>query len=670
MEKDPKQKGGTDNPVEFFKSIKIPLKHVTKHETTIQTINQTAIKANKLVINTLQFIKLFCLKQYEDTETLPTITEELVNSVMKTLCKVPTIGRPPSQKIKDLKTELKTFYDNEFVTLVSNEELDYVRMNVILDYLSTEIVTMYENNIKQHYVEYLERYVNVHWEKKFMIQQIRKLHLTKKQKELRISQLCGELRKIKNDLININSKDPYTSKNFYHPWIINMKKVLIPQKSSFEKDNMYYDLHCHPQDYLPCMIRMMKEVEHLDRTIYNVFPLRSEIIPKHIKIDTTSIIHLLMNDPDKQITKSFFLTKGNLKRNEDQIWEFFFRTELHCFHKKQYTFHHMICTDGVSCSILLIRNDMIGKHISKKKITLPCEQYIDELETDTYERLKTKKFVAIDPNMGDLLYCVDGTEKTRQQFRYTQDQRRKETKSKKYQKIQLQLKIEVHIGEHNVIELETELSDKNQKTLNYELFKEYVKAKNLLNQQLFTFYETEIFRKLKLNGYLNRQASEQKMIRQFIEKFGDPAETFVCIGDFEQKQHMKYKEPVKGKGFRDLFRRNGFEIYLINEFRTSCRCFKCHGECRTFRSCNNPRPWRKDEIILRHGLIMCQTCKALWNRDENSSCNMYRLVQCAIQQQPLPNYLCREKKHLSETTSVLTHPKFTLRLKRPNLIDP
>ena len=47
-------------------------------------------------------------------------------------------------------------------------------MNTILDYLTTDILTMYENNIKLHYVEYVERYVNVIWKKKFKINKIRK----------------------------------------------------------------------------------------------------------------------------------------------------------------------------------------------------------------------------------------------------------------------------------------------------------------------------------------------------------------------------------------------------------------------------------------------------------------------------------------------------------------
>jgi hypothetical protein len=84
----------------------------------------------------------------------------------------------------------------------------------------------------------------------------------------------------------------------------------------------------------------------------------------------------------------------------------------------------MICTDGISCSIMLIRNDIIGKRIPRKT-KQSCEKYIDELDKKDYDELKNKKIVSYDPNLGDLIYCVDETKKTRNQFRYTQDQRRK-----------------------------------------------------------------------------------------------------------------------------------------------------------------------------------------------------------------------------------------------------
>ena len=49
----------------------------------------------------------------------------------------------------------------------------------------------------------------------------------------------------------------------------------------------------------------------------------------------------------------------------------------------------MIETDGVSSSILMLRNDMIGKRIPTTKISLNTEQYIDELKD--YSNIKNKK---------------------------------------------------------------------------------------------------------------------------------------------------------------------------------------------------------------------------------------------------------------------------------------
>lgn len=124
---------------------------------------------------------------------------------------------------------------------------------------------------------------------------------------------------------------------------------------------------------------------------------------------------------------------------EDKILEFFFRTERQCFKKTKYTFHHMVETDGVSCSILLLKNEYIGKRIpNNKKISF--EKYIDEL--DNYAKIKKKKIVSIDPNLGDLIYCIDNDDKNANEFRYTQDSRRKECKLKKYAKIILDFKKE------------------------------------------------------------------------------------------------------------------------------------------------------------------------------------------------------------------------------------
>ena len=126
----------------------------------------------------------------------------------------------------------------------------------------------------------------------------------------------------------------------------------------------------------------------------------------------------------------------------------------------------MIETDGISCSILLLRKDKVNKRVQINSGNK--EQYIDELKS--YSKIKNKNIVAIDPKMSDLLYCVDKDDKDRNFYRYTQNQRRKETKSKKYEKIILGYKKEKIEGK-SVIEWETEISLFNRKSLDINEYK-------------------------------------------------------------------------------------------------------------------------------------------------------------------------------------------------------
>jgi transposase len=383
------------------------------------------------------------------------------------------------------------------------------------------------------------------------------------------------------------------------------------------------------------MIFMMKQIEKQQIKIKNVFPMRNDIIPKHIRLDTTTIVMLLFTK--KQGGKGEYTTKGNLKINENKIWDFFFTTEKQCFQKPNYTFHHMIETDGVSATILFIRNEFIGKHIPNQTYK-EKESYIDEV-TD-YSVLQTKKIVAVDMGKSDLIYCVDGTEKNANKFRYSQDQRRKETKSKKFSKLILELKQE-KINGKTIIEHETELSNYNRKSLNIDEFKSYIQKKNELNHLLMCFYEKYFFRKLKLNGYLNTKRSEQRMIQNFQKKFGTPENVIIAFGDWEQRQQMKYKEPTKGKGMRSLFRKCGYNTYLVDEFRSSCKCSQCNGgECKNFLMVENPKPYRNNQQMC-WGLLRCKSCNGFWNRDCNGAKNIYKIAENAVKSIARPAYLCR-----------------------------
>jgi transposase len=300
----------------------------------------------------------------------------------------------------------------------------------------------------------------------------------------------------------------------------------------------------------------------------------------------------------------------------------------------------MISTDGVGVSILFLRKDLVGKRIPAMKNKENIELYVDELKDTT--AYQSKKIVGIDPNKGDLIYCVDGCTKDSTTFRYSQDERRKETKSKKYRNILLRMKHHKIQGK-NIYAYETELSQFNRKTLHIDKYKEYLTAKNHYNHVVGSFYQQELFRKLKFSSYINTKRNEQKMINNFRKTFGEPDEVVICIGDWEQRKQMKYKEPTIGVGMRTLFRKNNYQVLLVDEFRTSCRCSKCEGGiCEKFLPRMNPKP-NKEDIRLVHGLLRCKSGCGTWNRDRNSASNIYKIAYNAIHNKARPSYLCREQ---------------------------
>ena len=662
-----------DPHISSYKTIKTSLSTIATDYDVIFTLEDAVINAHRIAIHTLQFLKLYLIHSFDTTQLLPTVDHALIINIMKTLAPKQTKrGRPPKDITVDLKNELHVFYLQHYQPTMVKEEsiLSYEHMNTILQYMAITIETGYLNNIKQHFVSTVERYVNVCFDKKSKVESIKTdNNPSTVEKRAQLAKLSALLRHIKTDILSLNPT--LISPAEYHEFILQTRRNVLPFKTSYDKNSVYYDLQASPQDYLLGMFLMLRYIESQGASIINLFPLRSSIIPKYIKIDTTTLVHLLVDGNKHGYTKGYLTTKGNLVRLQDQIWSLFFKTGKKCFYNHQrhkYRFNYMIETDGVGCSIQLIRQDLFGRtHIRQSKSLSEPEKYIDEAPL---EILRDKRLVAIDPNLSDLLYCVSKDDDQIIKLRYTQNQRRKESKSKEYQRSLEQFKAATIIEGQSVVEWETQLSAEldvdgcSYKTLRFEKFQSYVERKNLINNKLLQFYENFEHRKLKWYGYMNRQRSESHFLNRFKAVFGSPDAVVIGIGDYEQHQHRKYKEPVKGKGFRKMFRKAGYKnVYLVDEHKTSCKCHNCGdivkgpeivgGECVTFRRCKNPRPWKKEESIIRHGLLMCQTCQKLWCRDTNASLNIWEIMKKAQQGKERPKYLQRGKVSISNATSAL-----------------
>ena len=70
-----------------------------------------------------------------------------------------------------------------------------------------------------------------------------------------------------------------------------------------------------------------------------------------------------------------------------------------------------------------------------------------------------------------------------------------------------------------------------------------------------------------------------------------------------------------------------------------------------------------------HGLLKCQSCNTMWNRDVNGASNIYKIAYNTIHKKERPSYveIYIENLIIQSGLKTLTYPKFTIRLKNLNL---
>jgi hypothetical protein len=162
-----------------------------------------------------------------------------------------------------------------------------------------------------------------------------------------------------------------------------------------------------------------------------------------------------------------------------------------------------------------------------------------------------------------------------------------------------------------------------------------------------SFYNQRRWRKARFEASSDKQRTEATFVNRFRQKFGGPSQTIVGVGDWNQRQQMPFKEPTMGIGLRRLLRRANYWVFLVDERKTSCRCFKCKDlapplqRCVKYLTVRNPRPWRRDvePTILRHGLLRCEGCHTHWDRDLNGALNILQIMKQQIAGNGRPSYL-------------------------------
>ena len=621
-----------------------------KKNDILNRINEIVSTCNKVTIHALQLIKAYFLYLDKNDKPFPKVNRAFIYEAL-------LIFRYENFNNPDLYS-LEYFF-TEYYRPTMNEEFNMLNLDQILNYTSVSLVTDFNNNVKQRYDSYIKKLIDVSLEKSRVIGDIKKSGDTKERISERLKEFKYELVRVKNAIKEVeNDKRQALLAKIrpeYVQWINRFRGYIVPFKKKYNENGLIYDLKesIDISPYFKCMFNMMKECEFLGcKKLNNLFPLRSDIAPKYFRFDTISVAFLLFprsNKGTKYQTKNYY--SNHVDENKEEIWDRFFKTNKKIFRKSEenhYQFHFMIETDGVGCSILLSKRCI--KDYSKS-----IELYTNS-ESINYEKYQNKNIVGIDPNKSDLIFCMDSYGN---KFRYTQCQRKKEIGFKRNREKLKNAKLETKIlyaGElQNINQIESKLSFHSKKSMDLDSFFEYIKLKNKINKVLEEFYYRKVWRTIKFETVSRTKKSEQIMVNNFAEVFGDPNETVIGFGNYGSA-HMRGIEPVKGKGFRKTLRHAGYEVFLVDEFRTSKMCSDCGkagGECKTFSKRKEKKSKRESETKVEtkkierlvHGLLRCQACLKIWNRDVNASTNICKIALLELKGGIRPDYLRRNNPH-------------------------
>lgn len=553
----------------------------------ILIVLQNAIfRINFIVFRTLLFLKSYILYLFHNNKELPIVDHNFIKLIISVISETNSRGRKIKVEKQNQREHLVLFYNEEFrYTTYGYTKIRRDYLGQILEYEIKNIITAIHTNIKEHYIQHLDRFIKT----RFIYSM--KGQLSNEQKIM----LKKECITVKNDILNINSEE-YSSESKYHDWIRQHKKNLIPEKNKFQNDSILYDVNSNPCDYIKCLIYMNIEMEKLGTKenpvrLFNVFPLRNGVIPCHINLDTSTLIQLFWKVGKRDKLK-------NIKKHQQLIWSQVFNMNNKVFRKKGYNFNFMVLTDGISISVLFKKLHKVRKY---------KEEYIEK-QVNLGDRFRGKNYVTIDPGKSDLIYCMDNKNldengnysEQGNHFRYTQNQRNKEIKNKDYLNKVDKIKKEEKINGLTIKQYEIVLSFYNSKSCKYLEFIKFAHSKDMMYVYLFIHYSKPIHRKFRWYRFINKQKSESKMINNFKKKFGDPTKTIVIMGDYSSgSYHMKGKEPTITKNIRILFKKNGYELYLINEFKTSKLCNKCHSEVKRFEK------GKSGHLVWGLGILRC-----------------------------------------------------------------
>jgi hypothetical protein len=675
-----------DKQPDKYKCLKIPIKSIL-HKTnkdeskdsyeTLSILEDAITRTNKITTKTYMLLRLWILNKYHNQQDIPVITLNTILMCMSSLM----LSSVDSNRIKGdnlmLLNDFKQLHNSSF-SLENGKNL-----NNILNYYATTMITSIENNIKMHFFDYINRFIFSYY--KF----IHKEQLDGKNgKEFR-KQLYKELNAVKKDII----ENTLLSEPKYHAWINENRFKIVPEQFD---TSYYYDIKVEPYKYLKNMIFMCLGLEKNECKSFQFFPIQSNAILRHIQIDTRSLIELFVDakkhkdlidaciktpktnkdGKEKNKTKSDLLL--HIEDSKEFVWDKIFDINQSI---KGYSFNHTIITDGYSCSLRFIHKDCIEEQQNKTKLKQNGKLALKGLTKEEKDKVKENKKeeqkekakqkrmenkdkpkqskkekkndnqefryidevpkedlqgnrIFIDPGKRSLLTMMDDDGKF---FSYTNQQYLKSTKRIKYQHL-----LENYRDDIGITKIEKELNKCNSKSCRLDKFQEYVDAKLNANEVLVPLYKNVKFRKYKWYSFINRKRAQDNLINKIGKTYSK--EHKIIIGDWSIGKQMRNFISTPNLTLKRKLKEH-FQVYNIDEFRTSCLSYKTEERCENLYL--KIKKDKKQKLRKMHSILtykMENSRMGCINRDKNGCKNIQKLFNSYMERGEIPLRYRRDYK--------------------------
>jgi hypothetical protein len=569
-----------------YHTMKCPLNNIIIDKKNTEIIFDAMMRTHNIVIQSYQFIRLWILKKYNDKKDIPEITENTIKMSFNILCECKENKKPdkncnivekkkagpkPKGENEELLKEFEHFYENEYKNL-EYEKIDSINLSQILCYMATDMITNIENNIKLNFIAYVKRFVNSSFKKEHNVI----IENTENNKTQIKKELNKDLYDIKEDLLN----GTFKSNDKYHDWINKHKVNIFPKEF---KDSYQFDILHNPQNYIKGMIYMCLELEKNEVKSFQFFPLRTQIAPKYIPLDSKSLIELFIKE-----NKNEYLC--DIDKYKKELWEMYFDLSNPIFKQKNYVFDYRISTDCMAVSIQLLHKEHVEKEKNKKEniknkkieINKKCKEMTQQEKKKYKKDLEQKKK---NEEQNRKLELKKKRDKEKEEFKKLSKEEQKKIREenknnnnnekcknkqtefpyldelneieleklkdankvyvdpgkrcllymmndngkyfrysnkqhiKNTKRLKYQRLISNYKEKNGMSQKENELKDFNSKSCNYDKFKEYIKNKNKTNNELMEQYKKDIFRQYKWYSFINRKKAETKLVNSIKKEF-------------------------------------------------------------------------------------------------------------------------------------------------------